>query len=99
MLAANVASFKVNFTSRKYVYDGTTTAGGGVCGTVTGTKDGIVALAGGGRERGHALRELQRDSGLELTVIDSVFIDLRVLYGAKQQQLPDPGRPAEMRNA
>jgi prepilin-type N-terminal cleavage/methylation domain-containing protein len=86
VLAANVASFQVNFTSRKYVYDGTTTASGGVCGTVTGTKDGVVNW-----------QEVDGNSALlygncnavldsELTVIDSVFVSLKVLYGSKQQQ-------------
>ena len=86
VLAANVASFQVNFTSRKYVYDGTTTASGGVCGTVTGTKDGVIDW-----------QEVDGNSALlygncnavldtELTVVDSVFIDLKVLFGAKQQQ-------------
>ncbi len=63
VLAANVAGFKMNFTSRRYVYDGTTTASGGVCGTVTGTKDGVRRLARGRRSLMDALRQLQRDPG------------------------------------
>ena len=86
VLAANVASFQVNFTSRKYVYDGTTNAGGGVCGAVTGTKDGVVDWQ---EVDGNAAMLNGNCNGVldtELTVVDSVFISLKVLYGPKQQQ-------------
>ena len=85
VLAANVASFEVNFTSRKYVYDGTTTATAGVCGTVSGTKDGVVTWQ---EVDGNAAMLYGNCNGVldtELSVIDSVFLDLRVLFGAKQQ--------------
>ena len=85
VLAANVASFQVNFTSRKYVYDGTTTASSGACGTVTGPKDGVIDWQ---EVDGHSSQLYGNCNAVldaELTAIDSVFIDLRVLYGAKQQ--------------
>ena len=86
VLAANVASFQVNFTSRKYIYDGTTNGGAGVCGTVTGTKDGVVNWQ---EVDGNSALLYGNCNGVldtELTVVDSVFVSLRVLYGPKQQQ-------------
>jgi prepilin-type N-terminal cleavage/methylation domain-containing protein len=86
VLAANVAGFQVNFTSRKYVYDGTTNASGGVCGTVTGVKDGIINWQ---EVDGNAALLYGNCNGAldsELIAVDSVYINLRVLYGAKQQQ-------------
>jgi prepilin-type N-terminal cleavage/methylation domain-containing protein len=96
VLAANVASFKVNFTSRKYLYDGTTTAVGGVCGSVTGPKDGVVDWQ---EVDGNAAQVNGNCNGAldaELTVVDSVFINLKVLYGAKQQ---DYETQVDLRNA
>jgi prepilin-type N-terminal cleavage/methylation domain-containing protein len=87
VLAANVAGFQVNFTSRKYIYDGTTTSpGGGVCGTVTGVKDGIVNWEEVDGNAAQLYGNCNATLDTELSVIDSVFINLRVLYGAKQQQ-------------
>ena len=79
-------SFRVNFTSQKYVYDGTTTASGGVCGTVTGTKNGVVDWqeVDGDSPMLYGNCNATLDAGL--TVVDSVLINLKVLYGAKQQE-------------
>lgn len=85
VLAANVASFQVNFTSRKYVYDGTTTASGGTCGSVTGPKDGVVTWQEVDGNSARLYGNCNATLDTELTVIDSIFVDLRVLYGAKQQ--------------
>ena len=86
VLAANVAGFQVNFTSRRYVYDGTTTASGGSCGTVTGPKDGVVDWqeVDGNAAGVHGNCNATLDA--ELNVVDSVYLNLRVLYGSKQQQ-------------
>jgi len=86
VLAANVASFQVNFTSRKYIYDGTTNGSVGVCGTVTGTKDGVVDWQEVDGNAAMLYGNCNATLDTELTVVDSVFINLRVLYGAKQQQ-------------
>ncbi len=86
VLAANVANFKVNFTSRKYIYDGTTTASGGTCGAVTGTKDGFVDWQEVDGHPGMLYGNCNATLDTELTVVDSVFIELKVLYGARQQQ-------------
>ena len=86
VLAANVASFQVNFTSRKYIFDGTTTASGGLCGTVTGTKDGIVDWQEVDGNPAMLYGNCNATLDSELTVIDSVFVGLKVLYGSKQQQ-------------
>jgi prepilin-type N-terminal cleavage/methylation domain-containing protein len=86
VLAANVASFQVNFTSRKYVFDGTTTASGGLCGTVTGTKDGIVDWQEVDGNPAMLYGNCNANLDSELNVIDSVFVSLKVLYGSKQQQ-------------
>jgi len=86
VLAANVANFQVNFTSRKYVYDGTTTASGGLCGTATGTKDGVVDWQEVDGNSALLYGNCNATLDTELTVVDSVFISLKVLYGSKQQQ-------------
>ena len=86
ILAANVAGFKMNFTSRRYVYDGTTTASGGSCGTVTGTKDGYVDWQEVDGHSSMLYGNCNATLDMELAVIDSVSIDLKVLYGARQQQ-------------
>jgi len=86
VLAANVASFQVNFTSRKYVYDGTTNASGGVCGSVTGSKDGIVDWQEVDGNAARLYGNCNATLDTELTVVDSVFISLKVLYGSKQQE-------------
>jgi prepilin-type N-terminal cleavage/methylation domain-containing protein len=86
VLAANVASFQVNFTSRKYVFDGTTTASGGVCGTVTAPKDGVVNWQEVDGNPAMLYGNCNATLDSELTVIDSVFVSLKVLYGSKQQQ-------------
>jgi len=86
VLAANVASFQVNFTSRKYVYDGTTTAAGGVCGSVTGAKNGVIDWQEVDGNAAMLYGNCNATLDSELTVIDSVFISLKVLYGAKQQE-------------
>jgi prepilin-type N-terminal cleavage/methylation domain-containing protein len=86
VLAANVSQFNLDFTSRRYIYDGTTDGAGGVCGTVSATKDGVVEWS---EVDGNSARLDGNCNGVldqELNVVDSAKIDLRVLNGPKQQQ-------------
>jgi len=84
VLAANVADFTLDFTTRRYQYDGVQFSAGTGCTAVNQTKDGVVHWyevdkypASVGNCNG------QLDA--ELSVIDSVQIDLKVLYGPQQQ--------------
>ncbi len=87
VLAANVSGFQVNFTSRKHVFDGTTTASGGVCGAVVpGARDGIVDWQEVDGNPALLYGNCNGALDAELAVVDSVYINLRVLYGPKQQQ-------------
>jgi prepilin-type N-terminal cleavage/methylation domain-containing protein len=86
VLAANVSSFSLDFTSRRYTYDGTTAASGGACGTQSAAKDGTIYWW---ELDGHPSRAVGNCNGsldTELAAVDSVVIDLKVLYGVKQQQ-------------
>ncbi len=85
VLAANVADFKVSFTSRRFSYNGTTNAAGGVCGTTTGPKDTVVTWEEIDGHPSQADGDCDGQLDVELPLIDSVTIDLRVLYGARQQ--------------
>ena len=87
VLAANVSGFQVNFTSRKHVFDGTTTASGGVCGAVVpAARDGIVNWQEVDGNPALLYGNCNGALDAELSVVDSVYINLRVLYGSKQQQ-------------
>jgi Tfp pilus assembly protein PilW len=84
VLAANVADFTVNFTTRRYQYDGVQFTTGAGCTAVNQTKDGIVHWYEVDKYPG----SIGNCNGLldtELSVIDSVQIDLKVLYGPQQQ--------------
>jgi len=85
VLAGNVSQFKVTYHSRRFEYNGTLPASGSSCGATTGTKDAVVTWE---EVDGHPGRAHGNCNGLldqELDVVDSVTIDLRVLYGARQQ--------------
>lgn len=87
VLAANVASFTVDLTSRKYRYDGTP-ASGMVC--ATGTQGSLLdGTIHWWEIDSHASRADGNCNGVldaELASIDSIWLQLKVLYGAKQQE-------------
>lgn len=85
VLAGDVAEFKITYHSRRFEYNGTLPAGGGSCGATTGAKDSLVTWQ---EVDGHPSMRHGNCNGVldrELDVIDSVTIDLRVLYGSRQQ--------------
>jgi len=84
VLAANVADFTVDFTTRRYQYDGVQYSAGAGCTTANQTKDGIVHWYEVDKYPA-SLGNCNGTLDVELPVIDSVQIDLRVLYGAQQQ--------------
>lgn len=87
VLAGNVEEFRLDLSTSRWTFDGTTAATGlGVCGTTTtATKDGTVQWW---EVDGHPSLDPGNCNGVldaELAVIDSVAIELRVLEGARQQ--------------
>jgi hypothetical protein len=87
VLATNVSGFSLAFTTRRYLYDGTTMSNGGACGAQTATKDGTIHWweLDGHPSKATGNCNAQLDA-VELDFVDSVVIDLKVLYGAKQQE-------------
>jgi prepilin-type N-terminal cleavage/methylation domain-containing protein len=84
VLAAKVADFTVDFTTRRYQYDGVQFTTGAGCTSANQTKDGVVHWYEVDKYPG----SVGNCNGLldaELPVIDSVQIDLKVLYGPQQQ--------------
>jgi len=86
VLAGNVEEFRLDVTSRLWTYDGTTAASSpGVCGTPTAAKDGQIHWwevdGHPSMTRGNCNRVLD----LELSAVDSVAIELKVLQGTRQQ--------------
>lgn len=86
VLAGNVEEFRLDLSTSRWTFDGTTAATGlGVCGTTTATKDGTVQWW---EVDGHPSLDPGNCNGVldaELAVIDSVAIELQVLEGARQQ--------------
>ena len=87
VLAANVAEFRVDLTSRKYRYDGTP-ASGSVCATSTNPSllDGTIYWWEIDSHPSMADGNCNGVLDAELTSVDSVWLQLKVLYGAKQQE-------------
>ena len=84
VLAANVADFTVDFTTRRYQYDGVQFTPGAGCTAVNQTKDGVVHWFEVDKYPG-SIGNCNGQLDTELTVVDSVQIDLKVLYGPQQQ--------------
>ena len=84
VLAANVAGFSIDLTSRRYVYDGTPPAGS-PCATTTGVPDGTVHWWEVDRHPSRAYGNCNGVLDVELAAIDSVRMNIKVLYGPKQQ--------------
>ncbi len=85
VLAANVSDFKVDFTTRRYQYDGTLYTGGAGCSVVNQPKDGIVHWYEVDKYPAGADGNCNGSLDKELAVVDSIRIELKVLYGPKQQ--------------
>lgn len=87
VLAANVAGFRVDLTSRKFRYDGTP-ASGAVCATSTSPAllDGTIYWWEIDSNPSMTDGNCNGVLDVELTSIDSIWLQIKVLYGAKQQE-------------
>jgi prepilin-type N-terminal cleavage/methylation domain-containing protein len=84
VLAANVADFTLDFTTRRYQFDGVQYTAGSGCTSANQTKDGVVHWFEVDKYPA-SVGNCNGALDAELPAIDSVQIDLRVLYGAQQQ--------------
>lgn len=85
VLAANVADFKVDFTTRRYQYDGVQWIAGAGCTALNQPRDGVVHWFEVDKYPTGTIGNCSGTLDTELSVIDSIQIDLKVLYGPKQQ--------------
>jgi prepilin-type N-terminal cleavage/methylation domain-containing protein len=84
VLAANVSDFTLDFTTRRYQYDGVQFTTGSGCTSVNQVRDGVVHWYEVDKYPA-SVGNCDGELDAELPVIDSVQIDLKVLYGPQQQ--------------
>ena len=75
VLAANVTAFKLTFTSRQFLYDG----------TVDGTKDNVVTWEELDADTAGVKGNKNKSLDLELNYLDSVTIEITLFKGQRRQ--------------
>ena len=85
VLAGDVSEFKITYHSRRFEYNGTVAPAGVGCGPTNGVKDSLVTWQEVDAHPSMAHGNCNGALDKELDVVDSVTIDLRVLFGARQQ--------------
>jgi prepilin-type N-terminal cleavage/methylation domain-containing protein len=85
VLAANVADFSVDFTSRRYQFDGVAWAAGSGCTSISEPRDGTVHWWEIDKYPSGSVGNCDGQLNSELVAVDSIMLNLKVLYGAKQQ--------------